>query len=124
MVETKKVETVKKEKEFTSQPILSPSSINTYFRCPFKYFLNYITKLKVKPNIHLIKGSIVHKVLEDFFRGYKPDMEEHTLKLFEKTWASYDQKLKDLELPPEQLTVEKEDCINMIKEYLISVKRL
>jgi ATP-dependent helicase/DNAse subunit B len=123
MSELKEEEIVKKGEELSPQPYLSPSSINTYYSCPFKYFLNYITKIKVKPNIHLIKGGIVHKVLEDFYRGYKPNMEENALKLFEKTWEKYEQKLKDLELPKEQLKVEKEDCRDMIKEHLFVVTR-
>lgn len=47
--------------------IQSPSSINTYKQCPRKYYYIYIKKLKTKPSIHLIRGSIAHKILEDFF---------------------------------------------------------
>ncbi|MBS3106887.1 PD-(D/E)XK nuclease family protein [Candidatus Woesearchaeota archaeon] len=45
----------------------SPSSINTYKQCPRKYFYQYILNLPTKPSIYLIRGSIVHEVLEKFF---------------------------------------------------------
>lgn len=48
--------------------IESPSSINTYKQCPRKYYYVYIKKLKTLPSIHLIRGKIVHSVLEDFFK--------------------------------------------------------
>jgi ATP-dependent helicase/DNAse subunit B len=46
---------------------LSPSAINTYFRSPRLFFYQYILKLKSPANIHLYKGSFIHKVLEDYF---------------------------------------------------------
>ena len=45
----------------------SPSSINTYKQCPRKHFYQYILNLPTKPSIYLIRGSIVHEVLEKFF---------------------------------------------------------
>lgn len=46
---------------------LSPSAINTYFRSPRLFYYQYVCRLKNPPNIHLYKGSFVHKVLEDLF---------------------------------------------------------
>lgn len=48
--------------------IQSPSSINTFFQCPRKYFYQYIEKLDTFPSIHLVRGRIAHSVLEDFFK--------------------------------------------------------
>ena len=45
----------------------SPSSILTYKQCPRKYFYQYIAKLPTSPSIHLVRGSIAHKVLEDIY---------------------------------------------------------
>jgi len=50
-----------------SKRIQSPSSINTYKQCPRRYYYQYIEKLPTKPSIYLIRGSIAHKVLEDFY---------------------------------------------------------
>jgi len=46
---------------------LSPSAINTYFRSPRLFYYQYILKMKSPPNIHLYKGSFIHKILEDLF---------------------------------------------------------
>jgi len=46
----------------------SPSSINAYKQCPRKYYYNYIEKMPTTPSIYLIRGKIVHSVLEDFFK--------------------------------------------------------
>ncbi len=51
-----------------AQRIQSPSSINTYRQCPRKYYYNYIVKLPTVASIHLIRGKIVHTVLENFFK--------------------------------------------------------
>jgi len=48
--------------------IQSPSSINLYKQCPRRYYYSYIKKYPTKPSIYLIRGSIVHSVLEDFFK--------------------------------------------------------
>lgn len=48
--------------------VQSPSSINTYRQCPRKYFYIYNKKLKTLPSIHLVRGSVAHSVLEDFFK--------------------------------------------------------
>jgi len=47
--------------------VQSASSIKTFKTCPRKYYYHYIEKLPTKPSIHLVRGNIAHKVLEDFF---------------------------------------------------------
>tara|TARA_Y100000310_G_scaffold340261_1_gene435388 strand:- start:361 stop:1164 length:804 start_codon:yes stop_codon:yes gene_type:complete len=46
----------------------SPSSINLFRQCPRKYFYQYIQRLPSRPSIHLIRGKVVHSVLEKFFK--------------------------------------------------------
>ena len=48
---------------------LSPSKINTYMKCPREFYYNYIAKLPQKKTIHLFRGTLVHKVLEDLFKN-------------------------------------------------------
>lgn len=48
--------------------VQSPSSINTFKQCPRKYYYQYIKRLETLPNIHLVRGSVVHSVLEEFFK--------------------------------------------------------
>jgi CRISPR/Cas system-associated exonuclease Cas4 (RecB family) len=47
----------------------SISKIGTYFQCPHKFKLQYISKLKVpfETNVALLKGSHIHKILENNF---------------------------------------------------------
>jgi CRISPR/Cas system-associated exonuclease Cas4 (RecB family) len=47
----------------------SPTSINTYLRCPRKYYLRYIKGLKSKPSIHLIRGKAVHETIAQFIQN-------------------------------------------------------
>lgn len=56
-----------RKKQTTKKRILSASSINTYLQCPRKFFYQYIKKLPTKDSIYLLRGSIVHEVLEDFY---------------------------------------------------------
>ncbi len=73
--------------------IQSPSSINTFKQCPRKYYYQYIAKLEQKPSIHLLRGEIVHNVLEEFFKmkevpaeGYALRFQLEALSLFKKYW--------------------------------------
>ncbi|MBD3164129.1 Dna2/Cas4 domain-containing protein [Candidatus Woesearchaeota archaeon] len=47
--------------------VQSPSSINTYRQCPRRYYYQYVLRLPTRPSIHLLRGTIVHAVLENFF---------------------------------------------------------
>lgn len=114
---------MKEEIKLEPQKRISPSSIIEYRRCPRCYFYRYIAKLKTPPNIHLIKGIIVHKVLEDLFRGYKPNLEEHMINLFNKAWESNEQNIKDLEMKPEEVELARQDCLFMINDYYATLKR-
>lgn len=121
--ETKDIRLTPDEIVLKPQEWLSPSSINTYYKCNRSYFYTYVAKLFTKPNIHLVKGSIVHKVLEDFFKGYNENLETHILGLFEKTWDANEKVLKSLELKYDELIMEKEDAKRMVIEYYLSFKR-
>ena len=111
------------DEELKPQEYLSPSSINSYLRCPRCYFYNYIAKLEQPPSIHLTKGNIVHKTLEDFFKAYKKDLKTHYFELYEKTKKSYSIELKKLELPEDQLEHEMRDMDNIMNEYWIDISR-
>ena len=47
---------------------LSPSKINTYYKCPREFYYRYIAKIPEKKTIHLFRGTLVHAVLEDLFK--------------------------------------------------------
>ncbi|MDX1279446.1 PD-(D/E)XK nuclease family protein [Oceanihabitans sediminis] len=123
MNELKEMKATMSSKILEPQKRLSPTSINTFYKCPRQYFYQYVAKIKVKPNIHLVKGSIVHKVLEDFFKVYPKDMESALKFYYDKAVKTNDSLLKFLELPDEELKQELEDCWFMIEEYFSMFKR-
>jgi len=46
----------------------SPSQINLYNKCPRSWWYKYKEKIKEPPTVALIKGSIVHSVIERFYK--------------------------------------------------------
>lgn len=91
--------------------IESPSSINTYKQCPRKYYYQYIAKYPTIPNIHQIRGNIVHSTLENFYnidvsgipeQDYSLKFQEIVQKLFLFYWQEYKPKLSALNLNKDQ----------------------
>jgi ATP-dependent exoDNAse (exonuclease V) beta subunit len=104
--------------------VQSPSSINTYKQCPRKYYYSYIEKLPSRPSIHLVRGKIVHSVLENFFKIHVSKLPESNalfvLKVFindmiEQYWRKEHKELSSLGLTNPQLDfyhIETKDMIN------------
>ncbi len=104
--------------------IQSPSSINTYKQCPRKYFYQYILKLPTKQSIHLIRGSVVHGVLEKFFDiditsldpvDYKYGFRSYIMASFARLWKDNKERLLRLNLSGDQLDhyyIESQDMLN------------
>lgn len=106
--------------------IQSPSSILTYQQCPRKYYYRYIERLATGSSIHLIRGVVIHKVLEDiydidvsklpqenFFYALKIILHEQ----FRKEWYSKSAELATLKLTPEQLEMYHEESKMMITNF-------
>ena len=91
--------------------IQSPSSINLYKQCPRRYFYQYIIKLPTKPSIHLIRGSVVHSVLEKFFdididsfgEDYRYGFKSYMTACLIKLWNEKKETVQKLGLTGEQL---------------------
>ena len=92
--------------------IQSPSSINTYKQCPRKYYYQYVLKLATQPSIHLIRGSITHSVLEDFFKidvtqlsptNFEDELHIITQDLFHQEWDKAAIEFNKLTLLPIQI---------------------
>jgi len=74
---------------------LSPSKINTYYKCPREFYYKYIAKIPEKKTIHLFRGTLVHAVLEDLFKHKfknftaweKGDPSEWMEEQFQTRWA-------------------------------------
>jgi len=91
--------------------VQSPSSINTYKQCPRKYYYIYIKKLKTPPSIHLIRGSVTHSVLEDFFKldpdklpesGYESLLKGLLKDFLAKKWDEAKTELEQLDMTEAQ----------------------
>ena len=99
---------------------LSPSKINTYLNCPLKFYYYYIKKIKTKPSIHLLRGTIVHKVLEDLFDGRPPKSLEGFKKkartLFDNRWN-----VKSLKMDADEEETFRLESLNMIENYAANV---
>ena len=80
----------------------SPTSINTYLRCPRKYYLRYIKRLKSGPSIHLIRGKAVHETIAQFSqmkfdRSADSETTNNTLlDLFGKNWRRQNSEIQRL----------------------------
>lgn len=69
----------------------SPTSIGTYVRCPLQYYFKYIegirdNKLNEEIQVNVV-GSIIHKVLENFYHKFNNDT--ITSKLFELVYDKH-----------------------------------
>jgi len=103
---------------------LSPTSINTFLRCPRKYYLKYLKGLKEKPSIHLIRGKAVHDAIAKIhksdigdgkdFEGIKIDL----LSLFNHSWISQDSQIRALDLPEETLNDYYKESAEMLLGWL------
>lgn len=104
----------------------SPSSINTYKQCPRKYYYRYIKRLPTKPSIHLVRGTIVHSVLEDFFDEHPKEVTEdwrtnvqfHGLSLLKRYWKDREEELNSLDLTSDELQHYREETRRMVIHWL------
>ena len=115
-----------------AQRVQSPSSINTYKQCPRKYYYNYILKLPKLKSIHLIRGKIVHSVLEDFFKlditTISDENKEFELNIllqsmFKEKWNNSREELLEIGLGQQQLEFyynESQEMINTWFESLLN----
>jgi CRISPR/Cas system-associated exonuclease Cas4 (RecB family) len=104
----------------------SPSSILTYKQCPRKYFYRYIAKLPVSKSIHLVRGSIAHKVLEDVYAldlAHIPDetflitMRFILQEMFRKQWEASKEELAELGMDPIDLQTYYDETRIMINNF-------
>jgi CRISPR/Cas system-associated exonuclease Cas4 (RecB family) len=100
--------------------MLSPTAVNMYMRCPRKFYLRYVKKLKSKPSIYLIRGMAVHGALAKFFSlNITPDSEVSALKLrlvtfFHEAWAKQSETVYKLALSQDDIDKIYIESINML----------
>lgn len=59
--------------ELTLKATLSPSRISDFTSCPLKFRYRNIDRLPERPGIEALRGTVVHKVLEDLFDRPRED---------------------------------------------------
>lgn len=105
--------------------ILSPTAINTYLSCPRKFYLRYIKKLRTKPSIHLIRGSIIHATLHQFHTRHPgssshipPDiLLEELLGMFNNQWTRSESSIAALGLSKDEIKDYYDDSTRMIRNF-------
>jgi RecB family exonuclease len=104
----------------------SPSSINTFKQCERKYYYQYVEKLPTKPSIHLVRGNIVHSVLEDFYdidtssltsENYGQHFKQAVQRLLMHHWRGYSDKLNRLGLTDDKLKFYFEESMVMVMNW-------
>jgi len=106
--------------------VQSPSSINIYKQCPRKYYHLYIQKLPTKPSIHLVRGSVVHEVLERFFQrpipavatDMKTNMLHHTLSIAKERWVEHADEVSALSMTAAEITSYREETTMMLINWV------
>lgn len=115
-------------KEIVVEPgrLQSPSSILTYKQCPRKYYYRYIAKLPVSRSIHLVRGSIAHKVLEDVYdiditnipeAGFLFTLRIILQEMFKKEWEKNKEELASLGLSDAKLVEYHEETRVMVNNF-------
>ena len=103
---------------------LSPTSINTYLRCPRKYFLKYIKGLKERPSIHLIRGKAVHDAIAQCHKSEMQDPKDFErtkidlLSLFNHSWIAQEEQIEALRIPEETLNEYYHESAEMLLGWL------
>ena len=112
---------------------LSPSKINTYYKCPREFYYKYIAKIPEKKTIHLFRGTLVHAVLEDLFKvefrnfssWEKGNPSEWMEEQFQTRWAKdIDSKFWLSELhTAEEMAAMKKETQDLLQNFVGSVNK-
>ena len=112
---------------------LSPSKINTYYKCPREFYYKYIAKIPEKKTIHLFRGTLVHAVLEDLFKKEfrnfssweKGNPSEWMEEQFQERWAKdIDSKFWLSELhTAEEMAAMKKETQDLLQNFVGSVNK-
>ncbi|GEM_PF-324516 len=106
--------------------IQSPSSINTFKQCPRKYYYQYILKLETLPSIHLIRGTIAHAALEDFFKTdsthvhtehFQFELKVILMEQFRRHWRNAKDEFAKLALSQDQLLFYYKETVVMLENW-------
>jgi len=101
---------------------LSPSSINTFYQCPKKFYKIYIEALEQVDSLVLTRGTAVHAVLEDIMKQrwvpagekFRTSMEKKSMDLFEMHWKKSCEPFSD----DDNYDVSKAECKFIVERFI------
>ena len=104
----------------------SPSSMNTYFQCPRKYFYQYKLRMPTSPSIHLVRGSVAHLALEKLYtilpeviaENYKQNLQIIVKELLKKYWAESKDEFDKLDMHAQEIQGFYEETENMLIKFI------
>ena len=105
---------------------LTPTAINTFINCPRKYFNRYILGTRQAPNIYLIRGSAVHRAIEQFYRlklqqckDYDaPELKQLLHDIFQCEWEARRKTLRRLGLTASDQDYIFSDSLSMLDNFI------
>ncbi|MCI6584373.1 MAG: PD-(D/E)XK nuclease family protein [Mobiluncus porci] len=98
-------------------PALSASSAKSFLQCPLQFRLRFVDKIPEPRNAAMLKGTLVHKVLEDMFDLPRPERHsERVIATVEKEWEEVAAKTDMLEVTLQDTSPE--ELIRQAKELL------
>ncbi len=103
----------------------SPSSIIVYNQCPRLYYYQYIERKPSFPHIDLIKGSVVHETIREFFTeapsptdmNPKVWTENRLMKAFVITWDAKRDQIQRLNLSDNEIKLHNKECYEMLLNW-------
>ncbi len=115
-------------KEVAVEPgrLQSPSSILMYKQCPRKYYYRYIAKLPTGRSIHLVRGTIAHKVLEDIYdidienipeAGFLFTIRVILQEFFKREWVNNKEELDSLNLSEREILAYYDETRTMVNNF-------
>lgn len=104
----------------------SPSSMNTYFQCPRKYFYQYKLRMPTSPSIHLVRGSVAHLALEKLYtvlpdvisENYKGNLKIIVKELLKKYWGESKEEFDALNMNPQEIQSYYEETEDMLVRFI------
>lgn len=106
--------------------VQSPSSILTHRQCPRKYYYRYIERLPGGKSIHLVRGVVVHQVLEDIYdvdfsqvpsESFLSSLKYVLQEAFLKEWAKASDQLAELDMSPEEIDEYRDESKLMVDNF-------
>lgn len=109
------------------KPHISPSSINTYTKCPEQWRRRYVLRDRIPPKLAMVKGTALHKGAEFNYKqkiNTRADLPVKDVKDFSA--AAFDEAIKDdgILLGKEEASMGKDKAIGEAKDGAIALAEL